>query len=299
MDVVSILVVAFLVGIVVGLTGMGGGALMTPALIFLGISPTAAVANDLVAAAFSKTAGAATHWKQSNVDMNLVKWLVIGSVPSAFAGGFIINALGSGEDQQHILKMAIGAALIFAALTYTLRIFITSYKSVGKKKSSDPTIKVRPLPTILVGIVGGLLVGMTSVGAGSVIMVALLLLYPMMKASNLVGTDLAQAVPLVIAAAVGHVITTGVDWNILLPLLVGSVPGSLLGARLAGRVHQKVIRRSMVVVLMLTGLTMLGVPSKVGLVLGVTALLIGPSIMDYPVQVKQRRHEANAASDDF
>lgn len=290
MDVVTLLVVAFFVGIVVGLTGMGGGALMTPALIFLGVNPTVAVSNDLVAAAFSKTVGAATHWKQRSVETGLVRWLIIGSVPSAFAGGFIIEALGAPDEQQRVVKLAIGAALLFAAATYTLRIFITSYKTAGqRKRGSRVAVKVRPLPTILVGVFGGLLVGMTSVGAGSIIMIALLLLYPMLKPSRLVGTDLAQAVPLVVAAAVSHVITTGVDWGVLLPLIIGSVPGSMLGARLSGRVHQKVIRRSLVVVLLLTGLTLLGLPPKVSIALGVAALIVGPALLNYPLELRQKK----------
>lgn len=300
MDYLLLTVVAFFVGIVVGLTGMGGGALMTPALIFLGINPTVAVSNDLVAAAFSKTVGAATHWKQSSVETGLVRWLIIGSVPSAFAGGFIIDALGAPDEQQRVVKLAIGAALLFAAATYTLRIFITSYKSAARQRPQRNTVvKVRPLPTILVGVFGGLLVGMTSVGAGSIIMVALLLLYPMLRPAKLVGTDLAQAVPLVVAAAISHVIITGVDWGVLLPLIAGGVPGSLLGARMAGKVQQKVIRRSLVVVLLLTGLTLLGVPSKVSIALGVVALIFGPVLLNYPVELKQKQSAKNDANDDF
>ena len=117
---------------------------------------------------------------------------------------------------------------------------------------------------MLVGAVGGLLVGITSVGSGSLIMVALLLIYPTLSAVRLVGTDLVQAVPLVLAAAVGHVVTSGVDWAVLVPLILGGTPGTFLGARMASWVSQSVIRRGIVIVLSLTGLKMLGVPPGVG-----------------------------------
>jgi uncharacterized membrane protein YfcA len=132
------------------------------------------------------------------------------------------------------------------------------------------------LPTVLVGAFGGLLVGITSVGSGSLIMVALLLLYPTLSAVKLVGTDLVQAVPLVLAAAVSHVIVSGVDWHILIPLLIGSIPGTFIGARLANWVSQSVIRRGIVIVLTLTGLTMLGLsPEMVGII-GAGLLILGP-----------------------
>lgn len=288
MDVFSILTVAFLVGILVGMTGMGGGSLMTPALIFLGVSPTVAVANDLVAAAFSKSAGAVTHWRKGAPNLKLVWWLVLGSVPFAFAGGFIIDAAGSMEEQQAFVKLAIGVALLLAAITYTLRVFITYYKDPASKEF-DKAPRIRPIPTLLVGIVGGLLVGLTSVGSGSIIMVALLLLYPTMKASGLVGTDLVQAVPLVIAAAIGHVVTGGIQMDILLPLIIGSVPGTILGARLAGRVKQKVLRRSIVLILLLAGLALLGVPPVVTLIVGLIALIFGPVLLSFPSEIKKRR----------
>ncbi len=138
----------------------------------------------------------------------------------------------------------------------------------------DPAI--RPIPTLLVGAIGGLLVGITSVGSGSLIMVALLLLYPTLQRVKLVGTDLVQAVPLVLAAAISHVLVTGVDWAVLIPLIVGGTPGTFLGARLANWVSQSVIRRGIVIVLTLTGLKMLGVSPEVVGIIGAGLLLLGP-----------------------
>src|SRR3954463_12123983 len=120
-DALSVLIVSFGVGIVVGLTGMGGGALMTPALIFLGIDPTAAVANDLVAASVNKSVGAAVHWRRGSPNLRLAGLLMIGSVPCAFAGGFIVQSVGADAAQQEFLTKALGYALLFTAGTYALR----------------------------------------------------------------------------------------------------------------------------------------------------------------------------------
>ncbi|HMU37222.1 MAG TPA: sulfite exporter TauE/SafE family protein, partial [Marmoricola sp.] len=210
MAALSVLLVSFGVGIVVGLTGMGGGALMTPALIFLGVPPTAAVANDLVAASVNKSVGAAVHWRRGSPNLKLAGLLVAGSVPFALAGGFIVRAMGDDERQQEFLLTAIGCALLFTAATYALRMYLQlRHVTAGNEViEADPQVKL--IPTLLVGAVGGLLVGITSVGSGSLIMVALLLIYPTLSAVKLVGTDLLQAVPLVFAAAVGHVVAQGI-----------------------------------------------------------------------------------------
>lgn len=273
----SVLVVAFAVGIVVGLTGMGGGALMTPALIFLGVNPTAAVANDLVSASMSKSVGAAVHWRHGSPNLRLAAWLMVGSIPTAFAGAFIIRAVGGGEEgQDTFLTYAIGAALLFTAATYAIRMYLNLriVTDGGVLAETDPEVK--PVRTLVIGAVGGLLVGITSVGSGSLIMVALLLLYPTLSAVKLVGTDLVQAVPLVFAAAVSHVIVSGVDWEVLIPLLVGSIPGTFLGARLAHWVSQSVIRRGIVIVLTLTGLKLLGLSPELVGIIGAGLLILGP-----------------------
>lgn len=276
LDALSVLGVSFGVGIVVGLTGMGGGALMTPALIFLGINPAVAVANDLVAASVNKSVGAAVHWRTGSPNIRLAGLLLLGSVPFAFAGGFIVKAVGDSAAQTDFLTTAIGYALLLAAGSYALRIYLQlRLVSSGNILSSEEP-HIRALPTVLVGAFGGLLVGITSVGSGSLIMVALLLLYPTMSALKLVGTDLVQAVPLVFAAAIGHVVTEGVEWAVLIPLVLGGSPGTYLGARMTSWVSQSVIRRGIVIVLTLTGLKMLGVPPETIGFLGAGILLLGP-----------------------
>lgn len=284
----SVLLVSFGVGIVVGLTGMGGGALMTPALIFLGVNPTAAVANDLVAASVNKSVGAAVHWKHGKPNMRLAALLISASVPTAFAGAFIVKALGGGEAEstESFLTIAIGCALLFTASTYALRMYLQLRHVTSGNTISEADPELRIIPTLLVGAVGGLLVGITSVGSGSLIMVALLLLYPTLSAIKLVGTDLVQAVPLVLSAAISHVLVTGVDWGVLIPLIVGGTPGTFLGARLANWVSQSVIRRGIVIVLTLTGLKMLGVsPEAVGLI-GAGMLLLGPLVWGFIRQTR-------------
>ncbi|KAA1425357.1 sulfite exporter TauE/SafE family protein [Mumia zhuanghuii] len=272
----SILAVSFGVGIVVGLTGMGGGALMTPALIFLGINPTAAVANDLVAASVNKSVGAAVHAREGSPNWRLAGWLMVGSVPTAAAGAFIIEAMGADEDQTAFVKTAIGVALLLTAATYTLRSYLNVRATrLGNPPSTDDP-HIRPVATVLVGAIGGLLVGVTSVGSGSLIMVSLLLLYPTLTAVRLVGTDLVQAVPLVLSAAITHVMVTGVDFEILIPLILGGTPGTYLGARIANRVPQGIVRRGIVVVLSLTGLTLLGVPPVAVGIIAAGMVILGP-----------------------
>lgn len=256
----SILAAGFLVGVVVGLTGMGGGALMTPALIFLGVGDASTVVTaDLTAAAIYKSGGALTHAREGSPNLSLAKWLILGSVPFALAGPWLLRAVVGDEPDSidTVLKECIGFALLFAAATYALRLLINLYRVRHGSTAADADPPIRPLPTFLVGALGGLLVGITSVGSGSVIMIALLMLYPGLSAVKLVGTDLVQAVPLVLAAAVSNIALNGLDWTILIPLVLGSVPGTVLGSRIAPRVPQSVIRRGIVIVLTMSGVALL------------------------------------------
>ena len=256
----AILAAGFFVGVIVGLTGMGGGALMTPALIFLGVGDAATVVTaDLTAAAIYKTGGAAVHAREGSPNLTLAKWLIIGSVPMALLGPWVIHQLagGSPETLDDLLKLCIGFALLLAATTYALRLYINLRRVRGGAPEADPNPRIRPIATLLVGALGGMLVGITSVGSGSVIMIALLMLYPGLSAVKLVGTDLVQAVPLVLAAAISNIAIHGIDWSILVPLVLGSLPGTLLGSRIAPRVPQSIIRRGIVIVLTMSGIALL------------------------------------------
>lgn len=249
---------SFLVAIIVGLTGMGGGALMTPMLVtFFGVSPLAAVSSDLVAAAVMKPVGSAVHYRQGTINMRLVGWLCVGSVPAAFSGVLVARAIGHGAGVEEVVSKAMGAALLIAAAGLVLRGVIAA-RSRTDEPDGTPEITVRPIPTVLVGAIGGLVVGITSVGSGSLIIVALLALYPALKANQLVGTDLLQAVPLVFAAAIGHLMFGDFRMEVTAALLVGSIPGVYLGSKVSSRAPGGLIRRALIIVLVASSLKMFG-----------------------------------------
>ncbi|HEU5265743.1 MAG TPA: sulfite exporter TauE/SafE family protein [Jatrophihabitans sp.] len=273
------------IGIVVGLTGMGGGALMTPVMVlFFGVPPLAAVSSDLVASAVMKPVGSVVHLRRGTVRMELVRWLCVGSVPAAFCGVLIARALGRNSDVQDLVQKALGVALLLAAAGLFARAYLRLAERARHRdghRAADPTgppdVRVRPLPTVLIGIIGGVVVGMTSVGSGSLIIIALMLLYPTLRASELVGTDLVQAVPLVASAALGHILFGDLQLSVTAALLLGSIPGAFIGAQLSARLPGALIRRALAFVLLASALKLLGVSTAVtGVVLGALLVLAGP-----------------------
>jgi hypothetical protein len=260
----------FGVGIVVGLTGMGGGALMTPVLVlFFGIPPLAAVSSDLAATAVMKPFGGWVHARRGTVHWPLVRWLCVGSVPSAFAGVLLARLLGQRQDVEQMIQYALGGALVLAAGG----LLVKAYAARRAPAAGAPgPVVVRRLPTALLGAVGGLLVGLTSVGSGSLIIVVLLVLYPSLRANDLVGTDLVQAIPLVAAAALGHALFGDLDLNVAGAVLIGSVPGVLLGARLSSRAPGGAVRTALVAVLLASALKLFNLPGA--MVIGVPALVV-------------------------
>ena len=246
------------VGLVVGLTGMGGGALMTPLLVLVfGVQPLAAVSSDLVASAVMKPVGSAVHLRRGTVHHGLVKWLVIGSVPSAFGGVLLLRALGTGPTVEHRMQVALGYALLLAAAGMVAK-SVHGLRNPHATELDGAEIAVRRLPTLLVGIVGGVVVGLTSVGSGSVVIVLLLALYPRLRASDLVGTDLAQAVPLVAAASLGHLLFGDFRLGLTTSLLIGALPGVYVGARLSSRRDAKGLRPLLTFVVTASGLRLVG-----------------------------------------
>ncbi len=264
------------VGVVVGLTGMGGGALMTPMLvIFFGVDPVTAVSSDLVVSLVMKPFGASVHAKEGTVNYGLVKWLCLGSVPSAFLGVVLLNALG-GDDVSDLVQRYLGYALLMAAISMVVRHEISRRRGTHRPvDGAQHSLLVRPLPTFLIGVAGGLIVGMTSVGSGSLIIVLLLLLYPTLAAGQLVGTDLVQAVPLVGAAALGHLLFGDVEFGLAGSLLLGAIPGVIIGARVSSRAADHVIRPILVVVLIASGAKLLDAPNEMLLGFFGLALLVG------------------------
>jgi uncharacterized membrane protein YfcA len=266
-----------LVGFIVGLTGMGGGALMTPIMVLVfNVQPLAAVSSDLMASLVMKPVGARVHMKHGAVNRRLVAFLCLGSVPAAFSGVLLLNALDTGEQFQDRMKLFLGIALLLAATSMVAKSVVDRRRG---RAIADPvdTIHVRPIPTIPIGIIGGLIVGLTSVGSGSLIIVLLLLLYPMLSAKSLVGTDLVQAVPLVGAAALGHLLFGDFKLGLTVMLLLGAIPGVYIGARVSTKAPDQVIRPVLIMVLIISALKLLGVSTGyLGLaLLGGIVLLAG------------------------
>jgi uncharacterized membrane protein YfcA len=259
----SISFAGFLVGFVVGLTGMGGGALMTPLLVLVfGVEPLSAVSSDIVASLIMKPIGAAVHWRRGTVNRDLVKWLVLGSVPAAFLGVVALRQVDAGPALQALVKVALGVALLVVATGLALRPLFAG----ARTRQQPAPFVVRPLPTLVVGVLGGLIVGVTSVGSGSLIIIMLLMLYPRLRLSELVGTDLAQAIPLVGSAAAAHMLFGQFHAGLTASILIGSVPGVFLGAQLSARAPDLVIRPALIVVLTASGLKLLGLGTSFTLV---------------------------------
>lgn len=274
----TIALVGLFVGVVVGMTGMGGGALMTPILVlFFGVAPLSAVSSDLVVSLFMKPVGGFVHLRRGTVNLGLVKWLCIGSVPSAFVGVLLLRAAGdASEGIDEVIKVALGIALLVAVATMLAKEALNARSGT---KASDAPLVLRPIPTVLVGALGGIVVGMTSVGSGSLIIVGLLLLYPTLTAGRMVGTDLVQAVPLVASAALGHALFGDVSLGLTASLLIGAIPGAWIGARLSASAPQVLVRRILAVVLLASGLKLVGTPTEiVGIALVAALIAAGISI---------------------
>jgi uncharacterized membrane protein YfcA len=284
-----------LVGFVMGMTGMGGGALMTPILVLIfGVEPLAAVSSDIVASMIMKPVGGAVHWGRGTVHRGLVLWLVMGSVPAAFTGVLLLKLMGSGAAMQAGIRLALGVALLAVAAGLSIRPLLRGRNSTPDAQVESGTpIVVRRLPTVLAGVLGGLLVGIASVGSGSLIIVLLLLLYPRIRLSELVGTDLVQACPLIASAALGHLLFGDFRLPLTASILVGSLPGVYLGARFSSRAPDHVIRPALTIVLTASALKLLGVSTgMVGAVAG--ALLLVAFVQVIVRWQKQERQSAAA-----
>jgi uncharacterized protein len=291
----GIALAGLIVGVVVGLTGMGGGALMTPILVIgFGIEPLAAVSSDLVAAVVMKPIGGGIHFRRGTVHTGLVKWLALGSVPGALFGSYVISHLSG--DVGDTIKIVLGVVLLIAAAAMVLRSYLVGHRGVGVEGEAARRVPVQRAATLMIGLVGGTIVGMTSVGSGSLMIVALMLLYPTLSAKELVGTDLVQAVPLVLAAAIGHLIWGEFELGITGSLLIGSVPGVIIGAQISSRASDRFIRPVLVLVLALTGLKLLDVPNEVLLAILVLAV-VGAGVSWFVTRRRARvQHAATETS---
>ena len=252
----------FVGGFAVGLTGMGGGALMTPALVLLfNVDPKVAVASDLVNSLVMKPIGGTVHVRRGTIQWRLVALLAAGSVPAAFAGAFVLNQFGDSKAVQSDIKALLGWALLVASMAIVAKAVLTVRENrrltaLGLSPNLEPH-SIKPVSTFLVGVAGGFIVGMTSVGSGSLMIVLLMLLYPRLSSKSLVGTDLVQAVPLVTAAALGQLLFGHIDFGLAGALIIGSVPGVYVGARSSAWAPDGVVRPVLVSVLVASALALL------------------------------------------
>jgi len=246
------------VGLLVGMTGAGGGALMTPMLILLfGVKPASAISSDLVAAVVMRPFGALVHLRARTVNLGLVRWMVIGSVPAAFLGAYLLHALGHTKSAQDNIETALGAALLVGAGAMALR-YGLDRRGGQRGTATLGELRVRAPATVAIGVVGGFIVGMTSVGSGSLMIVLLLFVYPTIGANQLVGTDLTQAVPLTLAAAIGALLFGHVVFGVTASLIIGSVPAVLVGSLVSSSVPDRYVRPVIAFVIFASGLKYIG-----------------------------------------
>jgi hypothetical protein len=237
----------FVVGFLVGMTGVGAGSLMTPFLITqVGVQPALAVGTDLLFASITKASAAAPHHSFGNVNWRIVRWLAAGSVPGALAMLALIHWLNPDLDALgHVIKGALVVALGASAAAILLYPFIT--RSSGNGDVSEA--RFRPVATLLLGATLGSIVTLTSVGAGAIGVVVLTLLYPALKTRHLIGTDIVHAVPLTLVSGLGHLSMGNANFTLLALLLAGSIPGIAIGSRLTGRLPDPVLRIALSVIL--------------------------------------------------
>jgi len=245
-----------LVGILVGMTGMGGGSLMTPILILvLGFDAKVAVGTDILHGAIFKSFGAARHRMLGTVHARLALWMLLGSAPLSLVGVQI--ASGFSEGTNSTMQKIVGAALILGGLGFAVKTFIT-----GRSDDAPFLLQTRDkLAAVAIGAVGGFIVGLTSVGSGTFFGLAMLLVFPL-TAPKVVGTDITHAAALLWVAGIGHLLHGNVDLHAMAWLLVGSIPGVLLGSQMSIKVPERSLRLSFGFVLVLSGIKLVGVPQS-------------------------------------
>lgn len=252
-------VLGLLTGLLVGMTGMGGGSLMTPLLVFLfGVPPTTAIGTDIAHGAAFKTVSAVQHRRMGNVRARLAGWMLVGSAPTSLLGVWAAVELTQryGDDVESVMGQVLGGALLFGAIGLVAKSLVqaTALEEVGWKLTTRDKVAA-----VLIGVFGGFVVGLTSVGSGVFFGLTLLVLFPL-RAHKVVGTDIFHAAALLYVAGMGHWIAGHVDWALLGWLLLGSIPGVLVGGRLSIRIPEPALRLVLAAVLGLAGIRLLDVP---------------------------------------
>ncbi|MDH0302149.1 MULTISPECIES: sulfite exporter TauE/SafE family protein [unclassified Pseudomonas] len=242
------------VGFIVGMTGVGGGSLMTPILLWFGINPATAVGTDLLYAAITKASGVWVHGRNKNIDWKITGWLSLGSVPAAALTLWFLSTLHADTSALNaIIKQGLAVVLILTALAILFKSRLQAFASKHAGDHYHLSDRSLNLLTVITGVVLGVMVTLTSIGAGALGTVALFLLYPFLVTRRLVGTEIAHAVPLTLVAGLGHAGMGNMDWSLLGYLLLGSLPGIYLGSHLTGRVSDRVLRPCLATMLLLIG----------------------------------------------
>ncbi|MFJ4397835.1 sulfite exporter TauE/SafE family protein [Pseudomonas sp. NPDC089396] len=242
------------VGFIVGMTGVGGGSLMTPILLWFGINPATAVGTDLLYAAITKASGVWVHGRNKNIDWKITGLLSLGSVPAAALTLWFLTTLHTDTSALNaVIKQGLAVVLILTALAILFKSRLQAFASRHAGDHYHLSDRNLNILTVLTGVVLGVMVTLTSIGAGALGTVALFLLYPFLVTRRLVGTEIAHAVPLTLVAGLGHAGMGNMDWSLLGYLLLGSLPGIYLGSHLTGRISDRVLRPCLATMLLLIG----------------------------------------------
>ena len=251
MDLIAILS-GFGIGAIVGMTGVGGGSLMTPLLLSVfKLHPAVAIGTDLWFAAITKSAGSASHHLAGHVNWRITGLLLAGSIPASLATVALMHLTGVTKGWAAALTFSLGIALLLTAVVVAYR---QAWQAVGLRLERWLPETRKPALTMLCGLVLGVLVSLSSIGAGAIGATLIMLLYPRLASHRIVGTDIAHAVPLTLVAGIGHATLGHVDWTLLGALLIGSVPGIWIGAQLTRRMPEKLVRALLCVALVSAGL---------------------------------------------
>ena len=247
-------VAGLVVGFIVGMTGVGGGSLMTPILLWFGINPATAVGTDLLYAAVTKSGGVWVHSRNRNIDWGVTGWLTLGSVPAVALTLWYLTTLHTAPQAMNaVIKQALGGVLVLTALAVFFKQHLLAFANRRAGGTYQPGGASLNALTVLTGSVLGVMVALTSIGAGALGTVALFILYPFLPTRRLVGTEIAHAVPLTLVAGIGHAGMGNMDWSVLGFLLLGSLPGIYIGSQLTGRVPDSVLRPCLAGMLLLIG----------------------------------------------
>jgi uncharacterized protein len=292
MDWPLIILFGFLVGILVGTTGVGGGSLMTPALILVfGTAPTTAIGTDLAYAAVTKTVGGWRHWRSGTVDMTIALWLAVGSIPGAIGGVEVLHvlerALGKEQFDDTLLMMVGGALLVTAVAVLGRALFLR----IKNERDTIEDFKLRhKIAAVVTGVIVGFVLGLTSAGSGALIAVALIIGYRLTP-RRVVGTDVFHAALLLWVASIAHFLSGNVDLLLALNIMLGSIPGVWIGSGLATTLPEGVLRPALGLVLLAAGLALL---NKAGLEFPLYVIFLVPAVVALAIVALQRFREPTA-----